>query len=150
MDQKLCFQEYYSRNRYIIWGFFMDLLVTCLYRIDSGVDIGPQDLSEEVFNRECLRWVKIILYLAQCFGSGSALILIGWIRIQEGKFWGLRLRLKAEGFSCSLDAFMEAQVSGSGSPKSKNDSQKLKKNYEISCFEVLDVLFWGLKASLVA
>jgi hypothetical protein len=34
-----------------------------MYRIDSGVDIGPQDLSEEVFNRECLRWVQIILYL---------------------------------------------------------------------------------------
>jgi hypothetical protein len=33
-----------------------------LYRIDSGVDIGPQDLSEEVFNRECLRWVQIIFY----------------------------------------------------------------------------------------
>jgi hypothetical protein len=48
-----------------------------MYRIDSGVDIGPQDLSEEVFNRECLRWVQII--------SGSALILVGWIRIQEGK-----------------------------------------------------------------
>ena len=26
-----------------------------LLRIDSGVDTGPQDLSEEVFNRECLR-----------------------------------------------------------------------------------------------
>jgi hypothetical protein len=26
-----------------------------LLRIDSGVDSGPQDLSEEVFNRECLR-----------------------------------------------------------------------------------------------
>jgi hypothetical protein len=29
-----------------------------MYRIDSGVDIGPQDLSEEVFNRECLRCVE--------------------------------------------------------------------------------------------
>jgi hypothetical protein len=28
-----------------------------LLRIDSGVDTGPQDLSEEVFNRECLRYV---------------------------------------------------------------------------------------------
>ena len=26
-----------------------------LLRIDSGKDIGPQELSEEVFNRECLR-----------------------------------------------------------------------------------------------
>lgn len=26
-----------------------------LLRIDSGVDLGPQNLSEEVFNRECLR-----------------------------------------------------------------------------------------------
>ncbi len=71
-----------------------------MYRIDSGVDIGPQDLSEEVFNRECLRWAKIILYLAQCFGSGSK---------------RAKMRAEAEGFSCSLDAFMEAQVSGSGS-----------------------------------
>ncbi len=27
---------------------------------------------------------------------------------------------------------------------------KIEKNEEISCFEVLDVLFWGLKASHVA
>jgi hypothetical protein len=52
----------------------------------------------------------------QCIGSESALILVGWIRIQEGN----------------------------------NDTQKLAKVREISCFEVLDVLFRGMKASPVA
>jgi hypothetical protein len=34
--------------------------------------------------------------------------------------------------------------------ESKNDPQKKKKSKEISCFELLDVLFLGLKASPVA
>jgi len=41
-----------------------------------------------------------------------------------------------------------ASESGSGSRRGKNETQKLKK--EISCFEVLDVLFRGLKASPLA
>jgi hypothetical protein len=32
----------------------------------------------------------------------------------------------------------------------KNDPQKIEKKKNISCFEVLDILFGGLKASLVA
>ncbi len=32
----------------------------------------------------------------------------------------------------------------------KNDPQKIEKRTEFSSFEVLDVLFWGLKASPVA
>ncbi len=47
------------------------------------------------------------------------------------------------------------QVSGSGSvlgiriqnQEGKNDPHESRKNLEISCFEVLDVLFWELKAS---
>ncbi len=35
-------------------------------------------------------------------------------------------------------------------PVGQNDPQNIEKNYEISCFEVLDVLFLGLKASPVA
>jgi phosphoribosylpyrophosphate synthetase len=29
--------------------------------------------------------VIIVFFFSQCFGSGSALILVGWIRIHEGK-----------------------------------------------------------------
>jgi hypothetical protein len=39
--------------------------------------------------------------------------------------------------------------SGSGSRRAKM-AQKNRKKYRISCFEVLDVLFLGLKVSLVA
>jgi hypothetical protein len=57
---------------------------------------------------------EIQYYCFQCCGSGSGsiLIFVGWIRIQE----------------C------------------KNRPQKIKKSEEISCFEVLDVLFCGLMA----
>jgi hypothetical protein len=40
-------------------------------------------------------------------------------------------------------------VAGSGSRRAKM-THKNRKKYEFSCFEVLDVLFWGLKASPVA
>jgi hypothetical protein len=35
-------------------------------------------------------------------------------------------------------------------PGGKKWTTKIEKSSEISCFEVLDVLFWGLKASPVA
>ncbi len=40
--------------------------------------------------------------------------------------------------------------SGSGSRRAKMTHKNRKKVQEISCFKVLDVLFWGLKASSVA
>jgi hypothetical protein len=40
-------------------------------------------------------------------------------------------------------------VAGSGSRRAKM-TLKYRKSKEFSCFEVLDVLFWGLKASPVA
>jgi hypothetical protein len=40
--------------------------------------------------------------------------------------------------------------SGSGSRRAKMTHNKGKMSKEISCFEVLDVLFLGLKASFVA
>jgi hypothetical protein len=44
------------------------------------------------------------------------------------------------------------QVSGSGSRRAKmtHKVKKIEKSYEISCFDVLGVLFIGLKASPVA
>ena len=34
-------------------------------RLDSGMDKGPQDLDEEAFNRECLRWGGVLVLVLQ-------------------------------------------------------------------------------------
>jgi hypothetical protein len=47
-------------------------------------------------------------------------------------------------------ALIWAAGSGSGSRKVKKCPKKIEKRTEFSSFEVLDVLFWGLKASPVA
>ncbi len=68
-------------------------------------------------------------YYMQCFGSGSGLDSDGSESIR------------------SVDPNPYSK-SGSGSRRAKM-THKSKKNYEISCFEVLDVLFWERKASSV-
>ncbi len=63
----------------------------------------------------------LLLFYIQCFGSGFDQIR------ESGSGFGIRIRMQ----------------------EGKNDSQKLEKSDKIfPCSEVLDVLFWGLMASV--
>ncbi len=75
----------------------------------------------------CLSW--ILDPGSQGFGSGSA-----WIRINLSCWIRIRIRIQI----------------ADPDPGRQKWPQKIEKRTEFSSFEVLDVLFWGLKASPVA
>jgi hypothetical protein len=62
--------------------------------------------------------------------------------------WSLVTRIVMTYNQCSGSGSGFNQVCGSGSSRAKF-THKSRKNLEISCFEVLDILFWELKASSV-
>ncbi len=71
--------------------------------------------------------------MEQGFGSGSG---SAWIRIN---------------LSCWIRILIRIQIADPDpDPGGLKCPTKIEKSIEFSCFEVLDFLFWGLKASPVA
>ncbi len=75
------------------------------------------------------------LFLQQGFGSGSV-SGSAWIRINLSCWIRIRIRIQI--------------ADPDPDPGGQKWPQKIEKRTEFSSFEVLDVLFWGLKASPVA
>ncbi len=131
--QLVVFMVYYVRYRTFIHGDFQNVL---------GIAIV---LLKQLSFYCCLIWLQIQPFLmdarklgsyctnrwSQGFGSGSA-----WIRINLSCWIRIRFRIQ--------NADPDPDPGGGEWPT------KIEKSTEFSCFEVMDVLFWGLKTSPVA
>ncbi len=113
--------------------------------------------AEVKISWRCSLQVKIsILYKFVCQKDQSrSRIQIGrpWMRIQQNYMYptaGFRIRIRIRiNLSCWIRIRIRIQIADPD-PGGEKLPKKIEKRTEFSSFEVLDVHFWGLKASPVA